>query len=251
MEILGIDVGGSGIKGAIVNTFTGEIISERHRIPTPKPAKPKSVAKSVKLLVHHFKYKGPIGCAFPTVIDNNGISKTQGNIHKKWINCDVRTLFSNTCKLPFIIKNDADAAGIAEMTFGEGIGKKGTVILVTIGTGLGTGVFRDGLLIPNIELGRIFHKNGEPIEFFAADSARKRENLSIKKWSQRFDFFLNHVNRVFSPDLFIIGGGISKKFEEFKDYFTVPVPIVVAATRNNAGIIGAAMAASELSPKLS
>lgn len=251
MEILGIDIGGSGVKGAIVNTDVGELVSERYRIPTPQPAKPKGVAKTVKQLVQHFKYRGPVGCAFPTVIDSNGISRTQGNIHKKWVNCDVKNLFSKACNLPFVIKNDADAAGIAEMTFGKGVGKKGTVILVTIGTGLGTGVFRDGLLVPNIELGRIFHTNGEPIEFYAADSARKREKLSLQKWSQRFDFFLNHVNRVFFPDLYIIGGGVSKKFEEFKDYFTVPVPIVVASTRNNAGIIGAAMAASELPPKLS
>lgn len=251
MEILGIDIGGSGIKGAKVNAYTGELASERFRIPTPQPAKPKAVAESVKELVAHFNWKGPVGCAFPTVIDKNGVSRTQGNIHKKWVDCDVKSLFSKKCNLPFIILNDADAAGIAEMTYGEGKGKKGTVILVTIGTGLGTGVFRDGLLVPNVELGRIFHTDGKPIEFYAADSARKRDNLSLKKWSKRFDFFLNHVNRVFSPDLYIIGGGISKKFEEFKENITVPVPVVVASTRNNAGIIGAAMAATKLAHKIS
>ncbi|MEM9886754.1 MAG: ROK family protein [Bacteroidota bacterium] len=246
MKLLGIDVGGSGIKSGIVDTKKGKLVSERYRIPTPQPSKPEKVAKVVKEIVAHFNWKKEVGCAVPVVVNRKGISKTRGNIHKNWKGCDITTLLSKTCKLPFKLLNDADAAGTTEMTFGAGKGKKGLVMTITIGTGLGSGVFYDGILIPNFELGRIFHTNGKPIEFYAASSAKDRENLSMKKWSKRFDFFLHHIDRIASPDLFIIGGGISKKFDEFKDHLSVKVPVVVAETKNNAGIIGAAMAAEEL-----
>ncbi|MFT5165316.1 MAG: polyphosphate glucokinase [Saprospiraceae bacterium] len=245
MEILGIDVGGSGIKGAIVNAATGKLVSERHRIPTPRPAKPGPMADVVHELVDHFNWKGVVGCGFPTVV-MNGQCKTAGNINPEWVDVQIDQLFSKRCNgLPFHVGNDADVAGLAEMTFGAGKGKKGTVILVTIGTGLGTGYFYNGLLIPNIELGRILYEDGKPIEFFAADSARKREKLTMEEWAKRFDFFLNHVVRVFSPAHFIIGGGISKKLAEFKHQLTVNVPLEVAHFRNNAGIVGAAMFAHQ------
>ncbi|MEM0992475.1 MAG: ROK family protein [Bacteroidota bacterium] len=245
MKLLGIDVGGSGIKGGIVDTEKGKMVSERFRIPTPQPSKPKKVAKTIKKIIDHFEWEDIVGCALPVVVDRNGISKTYGNIHKKWLGYDIKSRLEDTCGLPFKLLNDADAAGTAEMTFGAGKEKQGLVAMITIGTGLGSGVFYNGTLVPNIELGRIFHTNGEPIEFYAASSAKEREDLSMKKWSKRFDFFLRHVDRIISPDLFIIGGGISKKFEKFKDQLTVSVPVVVAKTRNNAGIIGAAMAAEQ------
>ena len=241
MEILGIDVGGSGIKGAIVNAATGKLVSPRHRLATPRPAKPAPMAEVVRELVDHFNWEGVVGCGFPTVV-MNGQCKTAGNINPEWVDVQIDQLLSDACHgLPFYVGNDADVAGFAEMTFGAGKGKKGTVILVTIGTGLGTGVFYNGQLIPNIELGRVFYENGKPIEFYAADSARKKENLTLEEWAGRFDFFLNHVVRFFSPAYFIIGGGQSKKLELFKDQLTVKVPLDVARFKNNAGIIGAAM----------
>ena len=245
MEILGLDIGGSGIKGAIVNTTTGELVSDRHRITTPNPSTPELIAKTVKSLIEFFNWEGPVGCSFPTVVID-GKCHTAGNISPEWVGVQIDDLFSVQCNgLDFYVGNDADLAGIAEMNLGAGKGKKGKVILVTIGTGLGTGVFYNGQLIPNIELGRIFHTNGEPIEFFAADSARKREELELEEWAKRFDFFLNHVVRFFSPNHFIIGGGLSKKFDLFKDYLTVDVPIELAKFKNNAGIIGAAIYAHQ------
>ncbi len=241
MEILGLDVGGSGIKGAIVNTETGELVSERHRISTPKPATPELIADTVKSVIDYFNWKGDVGCSFPTVI-LNGKCYTSGNISPEWIGVQVDELFSNNCDgLRFSIGNDADLAGIAEMSLGAGKGLTGKVIMITIGTGLGSGVFYNGELIPNMELGRMLHTNGEPIEFYAADSARKRDELKLKKWAERFDFFLSHVVRISSPEHFIIGGGLSKKFDKFKDHLTVDVPIEIAKFKNNAGIIGAAI----------
>lgn len=241
MEILGIDIGGSGMKAAIVDIEKGELVSERYRIPTPKPSKPKAMAAVVKELVTHFDWNGPIGCAFPAVIDR-GISKVAGNLDAEWTGTNVKKLFSKTVgNLPLYVANDADVAGLAEMKLGAGKGKNHKVILITIGTGLGSGVFYNGVLIPNIELGRIFHIDGKPIEFYASDAARKREGLKLKEWAVRFDFFLNHIIRISSPNYIIIGGGLSKKFDKFKDYLSVDVPIEVAHFRNNAGIIGAAM----------
>jgi len=154
MEILGLDIGGSGIKAAPVNIETGELTAERFRVPTPKPTKPESVADAVLTLIEHFNWKGPIGCGFPTVV-NNGRCMTKSNIHKSWVGVQVDQLLSEKTGLPVTVINDADAAGLAEMTFGAGKGKMGLVVTVTIGTGLGTGVFYNGQLIPNFELGRI------------------------------------------------------------------------------------------------
>ena len=245
MEILGIDIGGSGIKGAPINITTGEFLAERFRVPTPKPSKPTQMAEAVKEVVDFFKWKGPVGCGFPTVI-HNGKSVARGNIHKSWLGVQVDELFSEHIGLPVTVINDADAAGLAEMTYGAGIGKMGLVMMITIGTGLGSGVFYNGQLIPNFELGRIFYKNGELIEFFASDAARQREHLSYNTWGKRFNKFLKHVVRVFSPDLFIIGGGASKKFDKFSDQITVDVPILIAQFQNDAGIIGAAVGAEKL-----
>ena len=247
MKTLGIDIGGSGIKAAIVNTKTGELVSDRHRIDTPKPATPKSVAKVIKQMVKHFDYKGDVGCCFPTIIVD-GQCKSYGNLSEEWLGVKVDKLFKKECdKNSFYVSNDADLAGVAEMSLGAGKGKKSKVIVITIGTGLGSGLFYDGQLIPNVVLGRIYHSDGEIIEKFAADSARKRENLSLKEWAKRFDIFLNHVQTIHTPSLFILGGGISKKYNDFKDYIKVDTPIKVAEFKNNAGIIGAAMFAHKSS----
>ncbi|AEL26452.1 polyphosphate--glucose phosphotransferase [Cyclobacterium marinum] len=242
MEILGLDIGGSGIKGAPVNIETGQLTAERFRVPTPIPSKPESIAIAVKEIVDHFNWTGPIGCGFPTVV-NNGKCMTKSNLHKSWVGVQIDQLFSEKVNLPVTVINDADAAGLAEMTFGAGQGKKGLVVTVTIGTGLGTGVFHNGVLIPNFELGRIYYKTGEIIEYFAADSARKKENLSYSEWGKRFNKFLKHTVRIISPDLFILGGGASKKMERFEDEITIDVPVIVAENKNEAGIIGAAVAA--------
>ncbi len=245
MQILGIDIGGTGIKAAIVDTINGELLTERHRIPTPKPAKPKAVAKVVKELVDQFNWKGPVGCCFPTIIVN-GQCKHTGNMDKSWLNIKVDELFKDTCNdLDFYVSNDADLAGFAEISLGAGKSIKGKVIVVTVGTGIGSGLFYDGNLIPNVELGHIYHPNGDIIEKFTADSIRKKEGLSLKQWAKRLDFFFNHVKTLHSPEMYILGGGISKKFEKFKEHFTVDVPVKVARFGNNAGIIGAAMFAKQ------
>ncbi len=247
MKILGIDIGGSGIKAAIVDTKTGELLSERHRIDTPKPATPKSVAKVIKQMIKHFDYKGEVGCCFPTIIVD-GQCKSHGNLSEEWLGVKVDKLFKEECeKNSFYVSNDADLAAVAEMSLGAGKGKKGKVIVITIGTGLGSGLFYDGQLVPNVELGRIYHSDGDIVERFAADSVRKRENLSLEEWAKRFNVFLNHVQTIHTPSLYILGGGISKKYNDFKDYITVDAPIKVAEFKNNAGIIGAAMFAHKSS----
>lgn len=245
MITLGIDVGGSGIKGALVDTTSGKLVSERLRLDTPQPSNPKNIAATVQALVSEFEYKGLIGVSFPTVVIDN-VAITCGNIDPSWVDVNVAELFQKKTGHQYTVFNDADLAGMAEMKMGSGKGHNiGTVIMVTIGTGLGTGIFSDGQLVPNIELGRILGKDGEPIEFYAGDRARKEQDLSWSKWGKRFNFFLNHVVRVFSPSLFIIGGGASKKWDKFSDKITVKTPIKIAKFLNNAGIIGAAMAAAE------
>ena len=245
MKTLGIDIGGTGIKAAIVDTKTGELLSERHRIDTPKPATPKAVAKVVKEMIEHFKWKKAVGCCFPTIIVD-GQCKHHGNLSKEWLNVKVDKLFKKECDdVPFYVSNDADLAGVAEVNLGAGKGVNGKVFVITLGTGIGSGLFYDGKLIPNVELGRIYHTDGEIIEKFAADSVRKKENLSLEEWAKRLDVFLNHVKVLHTPTMYILGGGISKKFNKYKEHLTVDVQIEVAKFKNNAGIIGAAMFASK------
>ena len=245
MQVLGIDIGGTGIKGAIVDTLTGELISERYRLDTPQPSTPEALAETVKKLIDHFEWKGSVGCAFPTVVIN-GKSIYSSNLDDSWVGTQIDETLSKYCDgLKFTVINDADAAGIAEMRFGVGKGLAGLVITITIGTGLGSGVFYNGQLIPNFELGRIYGHDGNVIEHYAAGSAKTREELSFKEYGKRFNFFLNHVQRICSPDHIIIGGGLSKKIHKFKKHIKINTPYSVSAKLNNSGIVGAAIYAAE------
>lgn len=242
-QVLGIDVGGTGIKAALVDTDTGELLTDRHRLTTPDHSTPANVAATVRKIVAEFDYDGPVGCCFPAVIAD-GMAKTAGNIHKSWRGTRVDSLFKDATGMPFTVLNDADAAGLAEMAIGVGAEKAlgGTVIMITIGTGLGSGFFYEGQLIPNIELGRMPGKDGEPIEYYAGNRARKEGDLDWDEWGARFNYFLERVARVTAPDHFILGGGASKKFDQFRHMINVPTKIHVARFMNNAGIIGAAAA---------
>ena len=241
MEILGVDVGGSGIKGAVVDIKTGELASSRIRIATPSPSKPKKVAEVVAEIVDHFDWEGAIGCGFPAPVQG-GVTLTAANIDNKWIGTNAEQLFSKATGCRVKVLNDADAAGLAEMEFGAGRGRDGVVIIVTIGTGLGTALFTDGYLLPNAELGHIKIDCGDA-ELRASDAARKREKLSWKKWAKRFDGYLNELECLLWPDLIILGGGVSKKSDKFLPYLTVQAELVTADLLNEAGIIGAALAA--------
>lgn len=244
MQILGIDIGGSGIKGAVVDVENGSLVTERYRLPTPENGKPRSIAKTVKEVVDHFEWRGPVGCGFPAAV-RQGIVLTAANIHKSWIGVNAEALFSETTGCPFKVVNDADVAGLAEMTFGAGKGHPGVVLLITIGTGLGTVLFTNGQLLPNAELGHI-EIDGQDAELRASDAARKREKLSWKRWGKRFNRYLSRLEALLWPDLIILGGGAAKNFEDFAPYLKVQTPVVVAQFLNEAGIVGAALAASSL-----
>lgn len=247
MEILGIDVGGSGIKGAPVDTKTGALLAARYRLSTPSPSKPRAVAKTVARLVKHFDWHGPVGCGFPAAIQG-GVALTAANVHKTWIGTDVAALFTEVTGCPTRLINDADAAGLAEMAFGAGRGRRGVVVIVTIGTGLGTSLFTDGRLVPNTELGHI-EIRGEDAEVRATDAARKREKLPWKEWAALFDEYLCTLERLLWPDLFILGGGVSKKSDRFLPHLTVRAEVVPAQLLNEAGMVGAALAARSLRSK--
>lgn len=244
MEVLGIDIGGSGIKGAMVDTTTGKMVTERYRIPTPKGRKPKDMAATIAEIVKHFNYTGPIGCGFPSII-KKGVCLSEGNLHKSWVGVNVQQLFSEVTGQPFTVVNDADAAGCAEMNFGIGKNLEGFVLMITIGTGLGSGAFLDGVLLPNFELGQIPYGPYSKIELWAAASAKEREDLSYKKWGKRFNTFLKYVELITCPDHIIIGGGTSKHFEKFSESIEIKTPIHAAMMKNHAGIIGAAVAAKK------
>ena len=244
MEILGIDIGGTGIKGAIVDTITGELTSERLRIPTPKPATPENVSNTMIEFIKEFEWKGEIGVSFPTII-KNGKAMHFGNLDPSWKFTQVDNLFKSKTNNNYYVVNDADAAAMGIMEFGVGKDKMGLVITITLGTGIGSGVFFNGQLLSNFELGRLYGRKGDIMEYFAADSARKREEWSFKSWGKRVNFFLKHVEKTFNPDLIIIGGGVSKKMNKFKDYITIKTPLKAAELKNNAGIIGAAIFAKK------
>jgi polyphosphate glucokinase len=241
MEILGVDIGGSGIKGAPVDTENGAIMAPRYRIATPRPAKPRPVAEAVAEIARHFEWRGPIGCGFPAVV-RNGMTLTAANVHKNWIGKEAAALITEITGCPTCVINDADAAGLAEMTFGAGKGRRGVVLVVTIGTGLGTALFTDGQLLPNTEFGHLQIDGGDA-ELRASDAARKREGLSWKKWTKRLDRYLRTMEALVWPDLIILGGGVIKKHEEFIPHLTVQAEVLPAQMLNEAGIVGAALGA--------
>ncbi|WP_328695717.1 polyphosphate--glucose phosphotransferase [Streptomyces sp. NBC_00342] len=243
MEIFGVDIGGSGIKGAPVDLDRGDLARERHKVLTPHPATPDDVAGCVAEVVGHFDWSGPVGITFPGVV-TSGVTRSAANVDKGWIDLDARTLLSEKLGLPVTVLNDADAAGIAEMTFGAGRGRKGTVIVLTLGTGIGSALFIDGRLVPNTELGHL-ELNGHDAEKHASTKAKEDEDLSWHHWAHRVQKYLVHVEMLFSPELFIIGGGVSRKADKFLPLIEhVRAEMVPAELQNNAGIVGAAMAAT-------
>lgn len=238
--VLGIDIGGSGIKGALVDVASGELVGERERIDTPRPATPEAVAEVVARLVRHFDYRGPVGCAFPAVV-RGGVTHSAANVDDAWIGAPAQRLFEAATGRPVTLLNDADAAGVAEMAFGAGKDRDGTVFVLTFGTGIGSAVFTGGELLPNTELGHM-ELNGREIEPWASDRARQLHELSWKKWGKRVNKVLRHYAFLFSPELFVIGGGASKRFDKFSGRIDVDAEVVPATLRNEAGIVGAAYA---------
>ncbi|MET9467979.1 polyphosphate--glucose phosphotransferase [Streptomyces sp. NPDC006544] len=243
MEIFGVDIGGTGIKGAPVDLDRGDLAQERHKVLTPQPATPDGVAGCVVEVVRHFDWDGPVGVTFPGVV-TSGVTRSAANMDKAWVGVDTAALLSQRLDGRRVtVLNDADAAGIAEMSYGAGRGIGGTVILLTLGTGIGSALFTDGRLVANTELGHLELK-GHDAETRASVKAKEDGDLTWERWAHRVGKYLAHVEMLFSPDLFIIGGGVSRKPEKFLPLIEgVRAKIVPAELQNNAGIVGAAMAA--------
>jgi polyphosphate glucokinase len=241
MKVLGIDVGGSGIKGAPVDTKTGKLLGERLRIKTPKEAEPQPIGEVVAEIAKSFEWKGPIGIGFPAPI-KAGVAMMAANVSEKWVGTNADELFTRITGCDCTMINDADAAGLAEMEFGAGKGQPGTVILITLGTGIGTAIFYRGNLLPNTEFGHLDMK-GKDAEHRASDSVRQSEDLSWKKYAKRLNKYLAAMENLFWPDLFIVGGGISKQSEKYIPLLKIETPVVPAQFLNEAGIVGAALAA--------
>lgn len=244
--LLGIDIGGTGIKGAPVDTATGALVAPRYRIVTPQPATPAAVADVVAEVARNFEWTGAIGTTFPAVV-KDGTIHTAANVDNSWIGTDAEKLFATATSSPVTVLNDADAAGVAEMELGAGRGRSGTVFTITLGTGIGSALFVDGALVPNTELGHL-EVRGKDAEFRAADSAREREELSWKQWAKRLNEYFAVLEALFWPDLLIIGGGVSKKHEKFFPLLETRAELVPATLLNEAGIVGAAIAASRATP---
>jgi polyphosphate glucokinase len=245
-HVLGIDIGGSGVKAAPVDTTTGQLTAERQKLLTPQPSTPDAVGKIVGQLVQAFEWTGPAGITFPGVVVN-GVVQTAANVDPSWIGVDAVKLFGSETKLAVTVLNDADAAGVAEMRFGAGKGVAGTVLLLTLGTGIGSALFIDGVLVPNTEFGHI-EIRGKDAEKRASEHAREEHDLSWGDWAGRVDEYLEHMEALLAPGLIIIGGGVSRKSDKFlpllKDLRATVVP---AALQNDAGIVGAALTAQAVS----
>ncbi|MEM1128373.1 MAG: ROK family protein [Bacteroidota bacterium] len=241
MDLLGIDIGGSGIKGALVNAETGALVADRLRIPTPKPATPKAVSQVVAQLTQHFDYQGPIGCAFPARM-KGGVAQIATNVDKAWIGTNAEALFAKATGCPVVVLNDADAAGVAEVTFGAGRDRNDLVLMLTFGTGIGSALFADQRLIPNTELGHLHLPSGQHAESYAADRARKEEDLSWSDWAKRVQAYLTHVEFLLDPDLIVMGGGVSKpkRTAKYLHLLDTKAELVPAQLQNEAGIVGAA-----------
>ena len=241
MDVLGIDIGGTGIKGAPVNVERGELSEDRFRLRTPNPARPADVTDTVARVVEYFGWRGPVGCGFPAVV-RHGRVDTAANISNKWIGTDARSMFEAATGCTCTVLNDADVAGMAEMRFGAGRGRGGVVLVLTLGTGIGSALFTDGKLVPNTEFGHV-QLHGRAAERWAADSVRERKGLSWKRWAARLDEYLKAVHFSLWPELIILGGGVSKRHGKFLRHLTVDAEVVPAQLRNEAGIVGAAAAA--------
>lgn len=244
MNVLGIDFGGTGIKGAPVNSLSGELMAERLRIPTPDPATPEAVADVMRQIVEHFNWNGHVGCTIPARVEH-GLVRTAANIHADWIDTQVDNLFSAATGCRVTVLNDADAAGLASMRFGAGKGLDGLVFFITVGTGIGSAMFYNQQLIPSTELGHLRLKGGSA-EDYASNRVRREEDLSWKKWAKRFQKYLDRIEFLFAPDTIILGGGISRpeKVAQFGRFLSTRATLIPAELENEAGIIGAASAAS-------
>lgn len=242
-QAFGIDIGGSGIKGALVDTTTGALVTSRVRIVTPQPSTPDAVAEVVGQLVSDAHWEGHVGATFPAIIQH-GVARSAANVDPSWVGTDVDAVFTKAAAGEVIVLNDADAAGIAEARFGAAQGVQGVVILLTFGTGIGSALLVDGKLVPNTELGHL-ELDGYDAETRAAASVRETHNMSFKKWAGRVQKYMAHVERLFTPDLFVVGGGVSKEAHKWVPLLSLNAPVKPAQLLNNAGIVGAAMAAAE------
>lgn len=242
---LGVDIGGTGTKTALVNLADGSLVSDRFRLDTPQPATPDAVAATVDTLISQLlsqhRYQGPVGVAFPGVI-RDGVVKTAVNLDPSWQDISLADTLAPVLPGTVTTLNDADAAGVAEVAFGAGAGRSGLVVMVTLGTGIGTALLYDGTLIPNSELGHI-EVDGHDAESRASAATRERDKLSWGRWARRVQTYLRRLEDVLWPDLFILGGGVSRRPEKWFDRIETRTPTVVAALANNAGIVGAALAA--------
>ncbi|WP_047391057.1 MULTISPECIES: polyphosphate--glucose phosphotransferase [Chitinibacter] len=243
--VLGIDIGGTGIKGAPVNLETGELVAERHRIDTPQPATPEAVGQVVKQIVEHFNWQGPIGCTFPAIV-HNGVTLSAANVDKSWVNAPAQQILADATGLPLIVLNDADAAGLAEVVFGAAKGRSGKTIVITLGTGIGSALIVDGQLITNTEFGHLIFPKDTIAEKYCSAKVKEDLDLKWKDYNPRLNAYLEHIQLLFSPDLVIIGGGISKKADKFiPEMQNLRFELVAATLKNEAGIVGAALEAAK------
>ncbi|SIR86698.1 polyphosphate--glucose phosphotransferase [Williamsia sterculiae] len=239
----GVDVGGSGIKGGVVDFDTGALVGERHKVLTPHPSTPDAVAKGVREVVEHFSWSGPVGITLPSVV-TGGVARSAANIDKGWIGTEVYSLFSTALDGRQVsVLNDADAAGMAEDAYGAGKDAKGVIFLLTFGTGIGSAILHNGVLLPNTELGHL-EVDGKEAEHQASSKVKEDKGWSYEKWATKVSAVLITYEKLFSPNLFIVGGGISRKADKWLPHLTNTVPVVPATLQNTAGIVGAAMAVS-------
>ena len=240
---LGLDIGGTGIKAAMVDLTRGQLLQEKIKLKTPESGRPKDIAETVKKLIAKFDFKGPIGCGFPAVI-KNGEAQTASNIHKSWIGTNVEQILKEATGHEYTVCNDADLAGLGEFRYGNLDSKNGLTIFLTIGTGIGSALFYNGVLIPNSELGHLKFM-GDIAEKYISNKVRKVRALDWPEFGKRINDYLDHLSLIFSPDRIILSGGVSKNFEHYQDYIKQDIPVCAASLFNNAGIVGAAFLVSE------
>jgi polyphosphate glucokinase len=238
----GVDIGGSGIKGAVVDLDAGALATERYRSPTPQPSTPVAVANTVAEVVAQFGWRGPLGCTFPAVVQE-GVARTAANVDPSWIGTNIEVVVSAATQMPVTAVNDADAAGIAEACWGAAKQTRGLVVVVTLGTGIGTALVYNGVLVPNSELGHL-ELDGNDYEARASAAAREREDLGWEKWAKRLQRYFSALEGLLRPNLFVVGGGVSRRAQKFLPLLSLQTPIVPAKFQNEAGIAGAAYLAS-------